>query len=407
MRIQPGTLGMTILLAAMTSLGPLSTDIYVASLPHIGEALHAPTGEVQLTITCYLVGYAIGQIFYGPVSDKFGRRPPLLAGYALYIVAAIGCLFVNSIGWLIVARVAQAFGGAGPIILARAIVRDSHAGRAAAKQFGLMSTIMGVTPIVAPVVGGFLQAAFGWRSGFVVMAGFGVTFGAIVAFLLPETNMRRQPGPISFASVWESYAIVFRNKAYRAYLVMQACSFNGLFGFVSSSSHVLQKVYGLSAPQFGLAFAMCSMSYVAGAFTASRLVTRLGIDRMIGIGVGLECAAGIVMTLAQILTPWTFLSVIFPYMMFFLGVGFLLAQAQAAALTPFPERAGAASSLMGFIQMTSGAIIGTITGMALGATAWPLVIVTLVSGGLAFLAFHLSVGVRRDLAPVTRSFGRP
>ena len=404
MRILPGTLAMTFLLAAMTSLGPLSTDIYVASLPHIGAALGASTMAVQLTITCYLIGFAAGQIIYGPLSDKFGRRPVLLAGYAIYIVAALACLFASSIDILIVGRVAQAFGAAGPIILSRAIVRDLYEGRLAARQYGLMSTIMGVTPIVAPIAGGFLQAWFGWRSNFVVMAAFGIGLAVLATLLLPETNHNRLKGPLSFGSVLESYAVVSRNKAYRAYLGIQACSFNGLFGFISSSSHVMQRVYGLSPQEFGFSFTACSMSFVVGTFIGSRLVARRGIDGMIGLGVACEFAAGVAQVLALWIAPQSFLSITAPYMLFFLGVGFLLPQTQAASLTPFPERAGAASSLMGFIQMTSGAITGTIVGATLGATAWPLAIVTCLSGALAFLVFHASAKARRDFAPVTRSF---
>jgi DHA1 family bicyclomycin/chloramphenicol resistance-like MFS transporter len=407
MRIKPGTLAMTFLLAAMTSLGPLSTDIYVASLPHIGLALGASVVAVQLTLTCYLLGFASAQIVYGPLSDKFGRRPLLLAGYALYISASLACLFATSVEVLIAGRVVQAFGAAGPIILSRAIVRDLFEGRLAARQYGIMSTIMGVTPIVAPIAGGFLQAWFGWRSSFAVMAAFGIALGCVALLLLPETNKQKLEGPLSFRGILESYGIVLQNKAYRAYLGIQACSFNGLFGFISASSHVMQRVYGLSAPQFGYTFTACSMSFVIGTFVGSRMVARRGIDGMIGLGVACELAGGLAQVVALYVAPQSFLSIMIPYMLFFLGVGFLLPQTQAASLTPFPDRAGAASSLMGFIQMTSGAIVGTIVGATLGATAWPLAIVTSLSGILAFAIFHLSAKARRDFAPVTRSFPRP
>ena len=404
MRLKPGTLAMTILLAAMTSLGPLSTDIYVASLPHIGLALGASTASVQLTITCFLVGFAAGQIVYGPLSDSIGRRPALLAGYAIYIGASLACLLAQSIDVLIVGRVFQAFGGAGPIILARAIVRDLYEGRRAARQFGLMSMIMGVTPIVAPIMGGLLQEWYGWRASFAVMAAFGVALGLVALLVLPETNANRRDGPLSLASMRESYGIVLQNKAYRAYMGVQASSYNGLFGFISASSYIMQRIYGLSSAQFGWTFAVCSSSFVFGTFVGSRLVARRGLDGMIGLGVACQLVGGVAIALGLAIWPGSFLSVIIPYMIFFIGVGFLLPQTQAAALTPFPERAGAASSLMGFIQMTSGAIVGTLLGASLGDTAWPLAVVTLLSGALGFIIFHMSADARRDYAPVTRSF---
>ncbi len=406
MRLQPGTLAMTCLLATMTSLGPLSTDIYVASLPHIGVALGASTAAAQMTITCFLVGFAIGQIVYGPLSDTYGRRPALLAGYALYIAASLTCLFANSIETLIVGRVVQALGGAGPIILARAIVRDLYEGRRAARQFGLMAMIAGLMPVLAPISGGFLQDWYGWRAGFAVMATLGIVFGSLVFLLLPETNQRVRETPFSLAGVRESYGIVLRNKAYRAYLGIQACSYNGIFGFIAASSYILQRVYGLSASRFGLTFAMCSCSFVVGSFVGSRMVGRRGLDGMIGLGVACQFAAGVAQVAALALAPENYLSVVVPYMLFLVGVGLLLPQTQAAALTPFPERAGAASSMIGFVQMASGAFVGTILGAALGGTAWPLAILTLLAGGLGFAVFHLSAAARRDFAPVTRSFPR-
>ena len=269
----------------------------------------------------------------------------------------------------------------------------------AAGQFVLM-------PVLAPISGGFLQDWYGWRAGFAVMATLGIVFGSLVFLLLPETNQRVRETPFSLAGVRESYGIVLRNKAYRAYLGIQACSYNGIFGFIAASSYILQRVYGLSASRFGLTFAMCSCSFVVGSFVGSRMVGRRGLDGMIGLGVACQFAAGVAQVAALALAPENYLSVVVPYMLFFVGVGLLLPQTQAAALTPFPERAGAASSMIGFVQMASGAFVGTILGAALGGTAWPLAILTLLAGGLGFAVFHLSAAARRDFAPVTRSFPR-
>ena len=390
MRLQPGTSGLTVLLAFLTGLGPLSTDIYLASMPFIGAALQASPGEVQLTLSAYLVGFAFGQVFYGPLSDKYGRRPVLLAGFALYFVATLACIVSGSIETLIAARVVQAVGAAGPIILARAIVRDLYEGARAGRQLSVMSTIQGFTPICAPVLGGLLQSLFDWRATFVAMALLGGALGLAVILLLPETNRHRHDGPISPATVLTSFAIVLRNPAYRSYLLLQAFSYNGIFAFLSGSSYVLQRVYGFNAIAFGLIFAACSISFVSGTYIGARIVARRGLDRMIGLGATFLLIGGIAQLVLVYLFPTTVAALIVPEMLFFLGVGFMLPNTMAAAMSPFPERAGAASSLMGFAQMTSAAVVGWIMGVYLGGTAMPLVIVMAIAGVGSFAVFQLT-----------------
>lgn len=394
MRLHPNSLAMTVLLAGLTAMGPLATDIFVASLPQIGQAFGASTASAQLTITCYLVGFAAGQIFYGPFSDKFGRRPVMLAGFALYLTATAICVFATTIETLIAARIVQALGAAGPIILTRAIVRDLYEGSRAARQFAVMSMIAGITPVAAPILGGFLQAWFGWQASFFVMAFAGATLATCVFLLLPETNNHKQAGPISVASILGSFAIVARNKAYLSYLGIQACSYNGLFAFVSASAVVLQGTYGVSPVAYGFIFGGCSISYVFGAWLGARLVRTRGIEGMIRLGVAFLCAGGVIQIPLVLLFPTAILAVTVPDMIYFMGVGFLLPNTLAAALTPFPERAGAASSLMGFTQMASGALVGSLVGMSLGTSALPLAIVTALAGVGAFAIFHLTTGAR-------------
>lgn len=394
MQLNPNTRAMTILLAGLTTLGPLATDIYVASMPQIALAFQASTASVQLTITCYLAGFAAGQLIYGPFSDKFGRRPLMLIGFALYVSATFACMISTGIEMLVAARVAQALGAAGPIILTRSIVRDLYEGARAARQYALMSMIMGITPIIAPILGGFLQTWFGWQASFYVMFAAGTSLAVCVIFLLPETNTRKQEAPISPVSILSSFAVVAKNKAYLTYLGIQAFSYNGLFGFVSASSIVLQGVYGMSPIAFGFVFALCSLSYVAGAFIGARLLTRRGMEGMIGLGAAFLLTGGLGQLLGVLIFPQAIAALIIPAMIYFTGVGFLLPNTLAASLAPFPERSGAASSLMGFVQMTSGALVGSIVGASLGSSAMPLAIVTAVAGCGAFILFHTTKSAR-------------
>src|SRR5580693_6737109 len=177
--LQPGTFGLTLLLAMLTALGPLSMDMYLPSLPDIARALDAPIAHTQLTISSYLVGFALGQMIYGPLSDRYGRRPVLLAAITLYLTSTLACTAAQSVDVLIAARLLQGVGGSGAIVLARAIVRDLYSGVRAARELSLMGSISAFAPIVAPMIGGVLQSAFGWRSSFVCMS-----VGAIVVMLV-------------------------------------------------------------------------------------------------------------------------------------------------------------------------------------------------------------------------------
>ena len=192
--LRPGTFALTLLLSLLTALGPLSMDMYLPSLPDIGRTLNAPTLQVQLTISSYLFGFAVGQIFYGPVSDRFGRRPILLAALVLYALATIGCALAQSIGGLIGLCFLQAVGGAGAIVLARAVVRDIYSGTRAGRELSLMGAITGVAPIIAPVIGGVLQIWFGWRATFVLLVAFAVMlFFSCSLEPLPPSRLSRQP----------------------------------------------------------------------------------------------------------------------------------------------------------------------------------------------------------------------
>src|SRR5690349_23729848 len=206
--LRPGTFALTLLLSFLTALAPLSMDMYLPSLPDIGRTLSAPVLQVQLTISSYLFGFAVGQIFYGPVSDRLGRRPVLLVALVVYALATIGCALARSIDALIGLRFLQALGGAGAIVLARAVVRDLYSGVRAGRELSLMGAITGVAPIVAPVIGGVLQTFFGWRATFALLVMVAVVVGATAARLLPETLRERPKTPFSLRAIGAMYRSV-------------------------------------------------------------------------------------------------------------------------------------------------------------------------------------------------------
>jgi len=195
--LRSGTFALTILLAALSAFGPLTTDMYLPSLPDIARQLGASTAQVQLTISAYLIGFAVGQILYGPISDRHGRKPVLLAAVALYCAASFVCALSTSIEMLIVARFVQALGGSGGIVLARAIVRDLYSGARAGRELSLIGSVMALAPVLAPLVGGALQTGFGWRSIFVTLVAAGLSGAGVIWLLLPETLGQRAAEPVS------------------------------------------------------------------------------------------------------------------------------------------------------------------------------------------------------------------
>ncbi len=394
--LKPDTFALTLLLSLLTALGPLSMDMYLPSLPAIAQALDASTAQVQLTISSYLVGFAVGQIIYGPISDRFGRRPILLGALVLYAVGSVGCALTQSVGALMAMRFVQALGGAGSIVLARAVVRDLYSGVRAGRELSLMGSITAFAPIVAPVIGGVLQTLFGWRSSFYLLVIFAAVSGATAARLLPETLRQRTTGPFSLAEMGALYRSVLVHRGFLAHLAILTVTFIGLFAWISGASIVMQgSTYGLNPVVFGVTFAVGTFGYVLGTTIAARIVMRFGLDRTMGIGTVALAAGGLAMA-AVVALGFSHVGWLVAAMMIYLaGLGFALPQAMAGALTPFPDRAGTASSLMGFAQQSSAAITAAAIGFYLGHSAWPVAGTVATMGCLSFLVWALTRGARR------------
>jgi MFS transporter, DHA1 family, multidrug resistance protein len=393
--LRPNTFALTLLLASLTAFGPMTTDMYVPSLPAIGQALHAPTAEVQLTISSYLVGFAAGQIVYGPISDRFGRRPVLLAALGLYGIGSVMCATARSIEGLIAMRAVQALGGAGAIVLARAVVRDLYAGVRAGRELSLMGSIQAFAPILAPMIGGFLQTAFGWRASFILQVIVAALAGLTIARLLPETLRKATPGPFSAAAMGRLYRSVLAHRSFLAHLGILATTFVGLYAWVSGASVVIQGVYGLTPLAFGLTYAVGSLGYMLGTYIAARAVMRLGLERMIGIGTVTMAVGGLAMAAVATSGVHGVGWLVAGMTIYLAGMGLAMPQTMASALMPFADRAGTASSLMGFSQQSCGAIAAAAIGLYLGHSAWPVAGTIAAMGCLAFFIWAATRGVRR------------
>ena len=385
--LRPDTLALTALLALLTAVGPMSVDLYLPSLPELGRVFGASVPQVQLTLSGYLLCFAIGQIVFGPISDHVGRKPVLLVALSLYVAICLSCMFATSIEMLIALRCLQALGVAGAPVLARAIVRDLYQGVRAGRELARMGSITALAPVVAPSLGGILQSTFGWRASFLGMAALGLCAIVLVVRLLPETMKQPPKHPMSLLSIIRGYGIFLRHRTFRIYLAIVSASYGGLFAWISGSSFVLQDLYGLSPLLFGLVFAGATLGYGLGTLLA-RQHYRLACWRVAAGGLALAAAIALGATSPAALAV--------PMALYLCGLGLAMPQSMAGALMPFPERAGAASSLLGFLQQATASAIGIVVGQMLGSSALPLAAIIAAMGVLA-LALAL---FRRSMGPV-------
>jgi DHA1 family bicyclomycin/chloramphenicol resistance-like MFS transporter len=385
---------LTALLAALLAIAPLSIDISLAALPGIAGALAGAPGRAGLVVALFLVGFALGQLGYGPASDRFGRRPVLLGALALYLGATLVCLAAPSLEVLLGARFVQGLGACGGPVIARAVVRDLYEPTAGARVLSVAATGMSLAPIVASLAGGLIVSGFGWRGVFVALGGYGVALLASAALRLPETNTQRDHAVFSAAHLLRDYVALAADRRFARYVLTLAAGSVGLFAWISGSPVVLMSVAGLPPHLFGLTFAVVNLGQLGGALLSARLAVRVGIDSTIAVGLALYVVGGV--TLAALATAGAQhpLAVAAPMAVFQFGNGLVMPNTVAGAVAPFPRKAGAASALAGFVQMVAGAASGVVLGRLHDGTGRPMAMLVAASALAAALAFRV-VGHRR------------
>jgi len=392
----PKSFPVTALLTALVALGPISTDLYLPSLPSLARYFAVGVDDIQLTLSVFLVGLATAQLVWGPLSDRFGRRPVLLVGLAIYVIASFVCMLSPSVPVLVVARFVQAVGACVGPVLGRAVVRDVYGREGAARVLAYMSAAMALAPAIGPILGGFLEEWFGWRINFLVLVLYG-SGGLVVAWrILPETNKAPDLRAAQLVRIILGYRGFLNHRAYVGYVLCCAFAYSGIFAFISGSSYVLQEVVGLGPIGFGLCFAGVVIGYIIGTVVAGRLSRRLGVDRLIAVGAGIGVAGGaLLLALALAATAHCVLAgallIVGPMLVFMIGVGLVLPNSIAGAIGPFARAAGAASALLGFTQMTAAAAIGIAVAALYDGSAVPMTaIIAAVAVGV-LLAFMLLV----------------
>jgi DHA1 family bicyclomycin/chloramphenicol resistance-like MFS transporter len=385
----------TILLTALVALGPISTDLYLPSLPGLARSFGVGQSDVQLTLSVFLVGLAAAQLIYGPLSDCFGRRPVLLVGLGIYLAASIACMLSPSIPALVAARFVQATGACVGPVLGRAVVRDVYGREGAARVLSYMSAAMALAPALGPIIGGFLEVAFGWRANFLALVLYGAGGLVVAALILPETNRTPNPEAAQPAHVLAGYRGLIGHRSYIGYVLCCALAYSGIFAFISGSSFVLVDIVGLRPDAYGFCFAAIVVGYIIGTTAAGRMSRRVGIDRLIASGAAICAIGGLVLVGAALVgTPSGIagaVAIVLPMLVYMIGTGLVMPNSVAGAIGPFPQAAGAASALLGFSQMTVAALVGIAVAALSNGTAVPMTAAIAVAAIGIWLAFKLLV----------------
>jgi MFS transporter, DHA1 family, multidrug resistance protein len=384
------------LLIAMSAVGPLSLNILVPALPTLVAVFATDPGPIQLTISLYLVGLAVSQLALGPLSDRFGRRPVVLAGLALTAVASIGAAFAANIGTLIVARLIQSLGGSTGLVIGRAIIRDLVDRNRAASMLGLVTTVMVVVPMTGPLIGGVLDTAFGWQGIFLFIAALSFAVLAWAALTLPETRTAVEPaGGAGFLSHLRALST---STVFAGYVLSAGLGTATFFVFLGGSPYVIVTLMGRSSAEYGIWFAFSSIGFMAGNFAASRWSLRHGIDTLIWWGIVAELI-GIALAIGVAVGPqWGPAGVFLPQMMISFGNGLLLPNAIAGAVSVRPQGAGTASGITGCVQMGLGAAVTQLSGHVLAgaSSALPLALMMAAIAIVMVVAFLMLLKRRPD-----------
>ncbi|MTD52784.1 multidrug effflux MFS transporter [Amycolatopsis pithecellobii] len=355
-----------VILGGLTAFAPLSIDMYLPALPAMTGELHAAEATLQLTLTGFIIGLALGQLVLGPISDSAGRRKPLLAGLALYAVTSLLCAVSPSVELLIAARALQALGAAAGIVIARAVIRDLYSGTAMTRFFSMMMLVSGLGPVLAPVLGGQVLRVTSWRGVFVVLAVLGTVLLLATVFGLPESLPRERRSPNRLGATLRTYGRLLADRAFLGNALAGGLIFAALFAYISASSFVLQGVYGLNPQVYGLVFGANGVGIILAGQLNARLVGRFRERTLLVTGLSTATAGGLGVLAATLFTLPLF-ALLIPLLVLVSSVGVVMPNAASLGLAGHARSAGAASALIGVLQFATGALATPLVGIGSGA----------------------------------------
>ena len=390
----PGTVRLVIVLGSINAIGPLSIDMYLPAFPEITRALGTGASQVQLTLTACVAGLALGQLVIGPLSDRIGRRVPLIAAMLTYAVASLLCAAATSVEALIALRFVQGLAGAGGIVISRAVVRDLHSGAAAVRLFSSLMLVTGLAPILAPLAGGQLLAVTSWKGIFLSLSILSALIAVLAAVGLRETLPPERRSTSGLRRTVETMAGLLRDRSFVGYALAGGLTFGALFAYISGSSFVLQRIYGLSPQLYSLAFAMNGLGLIAASQVNARIVERVGPTRLLRRALGFVVASALTLLVVVSVGGLSVWAVLAPMFVIVSSLAFVLPNATALALAEHATVAGTASALLGVIQFLVGALAAPLVGVAGPDSAVPMGVVMALLAVGALVAQRLA-GPRR------------
>ena len=392
-----------IVLGILTAFGPMSMDMYLPAMPELARYFATTPGNVQFTLSAFTIAFGAGQLVYGPVSDRLGRRSVLLVGIAIYTVASILCVFASSINELIVARFFQALGGAAGIVLSRAIIRDVYDKLEGARALSLMLLIPSLAALIAPFVGGYLLKFFAdWRLIFWTLFAFGMIAFVLGVLKLPETHPPEKRQKSSAGKILRDYVTVLCHRQAAGYMICGGLSFATMFAQLSGTPFIYIDLFGVAPEDFGILFALNIFAIMIGSYLNSRLVIRFGVRRMLAVGTTIALLGGVGLAISATYGSFGLFGIVIPVVIFMMPHNMVNANATAGAMEYFPHLAGTASAMLGFVRFGTGALVGALVGYFHDGTALPMsyIIAACVIGSAATFWFLTSDPKEEKAKPV-------
>lgn len=376
---------LVLILGSLTALSPFSIDMYLPAFQDIARSLHTTTAEIDLSLSSYFIGLAFGQLLYGPLMDRFGRKKPLYFGLSLYIVASVACSFATSVQLLVLARLFQAVGGCAASVAAIAMVRDLFPVEDNAKVFALLFLVLGASPLLAPTAGGYLTLAFGWQAVFIVLLSIAVLIFIATLLTLPESYQPDRHYSLKPKPIIANFLLVARNPQFYTYAVSGSFAFCGLFAYVAGSPLVFMDVYGLSKTAYSWLFAGLSVGFIGFNQVNSLLLKRYKSQQIIKAAVIAQVVFSVIFV-AGVVTGWfTLTGTIVMLFLILSCIGVCNPNTSALSMAPFPKNAGVASALLGTLQLGLGALASFAVGAFSSRSAIPLTCIIAVSSALAII----------------------
>ena len=387
-----------VILGLLTAIGPLSTDMYLPAFPAIANDLNSSIASVSLSLSSFFIGISFGQLLYGPILDRFGRKKPIYVGLTIYIISTAWCAFINSVDMLVMLRLFQAIGGCAGMVASRAMVRDLFPVHETAKIFSLLMLVIGVSPILAPTIGGYVSSGIGWRYVFIILAVIALAVLAALHFFLPESRKPDKNFSMHPVQILKNYGRVLREPQFYTYALTGSLASAGLYAYISGSPFVFMEHFKVEAKHYGMIFALIALGLIVSSQLNSFLLRKYKSQQIIRVALACQATIGLLLVAGSYFNVIGLTGTVALIFLFLSSQGFTFPNSSALSLAPFATTAGSASALMGGIQMSIGAFTSAMVSWLSNGTVIPMTGVMAACATAAFTVLMIGRGLIRKNA---------